>query len=66
MASRYGLREFSDDEGTAWNRLEACLLKRQVGNFPISSIGYRRKVTAGVHKFSKNPRVTSKFYLPEG
>ena len=63
MASRYGLREFSDDEASAWNRLETCLLKCQVGNFPISIIGYWRKVTVGVHNFSKNPRVTSKFWF---
>jgi hypothetical protein len=38
---------------TVRNRLEACLLTRQIGNFPISSISYRRKIAAGIHKFKK-------------
>ena len=60
-ASPSWLSNSSDDKAPLLNRLETCLLTHQIGNFPISSIRYRRNVTAGVHKFSKNPGVTSKF-----
>jgi len=61
MASRYRLAGFSDEKTSGWNRLETCLLTLQIGNFPTSSIRYWRTVTAGFHKLSKNPGVTSKF-----
>jgi hypothetical protein len=38
----------SDQEVPGWNRLETCLLTRQIGNYPISSISYDRKVPADV------------------
>jgi len=61
MAPHNRVRDFSDGKASVWNRLETCFLTRQIGNFPISSIRYQRKITAGVHKFSKNPGITSKF-----
>jgi len=61
MASRYRFTGFSDEKASLWNRLETCLLICQIGNFPISSIRYQRKITAGVHGFSKTPGVASKF-----